>query len=217
MSQKTTESTKERSVKNDAFNVKDLGISKTDKKLSPEGFSLAIRTLLHNWRQGTVSSQSRGQVTGSTRKPWKQKGTGRARVGSVKSPIWRGGGVIFGPQKRTRTLKTPRKLRHAVVRNLLQNVLENNRLLVIDWSLQGDKPNTKQAFEMLKTAKLKNIQTNVFMLPTDLITAASFVNIPSARIVFTDAPNAYVLADAQYWVVFKKDIDAFKTMVAQWT
>lgn len=214
MSQKTTE---DRSLKNQTLGAKDLGITKSDDALSPDAFAQAIRGLLHNWRQGTVGCQSRSQVTGSTKKPWKQKGTGRARVGSVKSPLWRGGGVIFGPQKRTRTLKVTKKLRHAVVRDLLQGVLDNKRLLVLDWSLQGDKPNTKQAMEVIKTAKLEGAQVNVFTPSNDLVTAKSFLNIPSARIVFMDAPNAYVLADAQYWVVFKKDIDAFKTMVAQWT
>ena len=213
--QKMTETS---SAKKTTIEAKDFNfINKEEKRLSPEGFSLAIRTLLHNWRQGTVSSLSRGQVTGSTRKPWKQKGTGRARAGDVKSPIWRGGGTIFGPQKRTRTLKTSKKLRRIVVRDLLQSVLENNRLLVVDWSLEGNKPNTKQAFEVFKKANLVNIQTNVFLTSDDLTTAASFMNIPYARIVFTDSPNAYVLADAQYWIVFKKDIDAFKNMVEQWT
>lgn len=204
--------------KSETFGAKDLGIvAKTEKRLSPEGFALAVRTLLFNWRQGTVSSKSRSQVTGSTKKPWRQKGTGRARAGSVKSPLWRGGGIIFGPQKRTRTLHTSRKLRRAVVRDLLQTMLEDKRLMVVDWALEGDKPSTKQAFKMLKESKLAGVQINVFVAPTDLKVAASFVNIPSARVVFTDSPNAYVLADAQYWVVFKKDVDAFKTMVAQWT
>lgn len=214
MSQKTTE---DRSLKSQTLGAKDFGITKSDTALSPDAFAQAIRGLLHNWRQGTVGCQTRSQVTGSTKKPWKQKGTGRARAGSVKSPLWRGGGVIFGPQKRTRTLKVTKKLRHAVLRDLLQGALDNNRLLVLDWSLKSDKPNTKQAMEVIKTAKLEGSQVNVFVQANDLVTAKSFLNIPSARIVFTDAPNAYVLADAQYWVVFKKDIDAFKTMVAQWT
>ena len=210
MSQKTT-------IKNQTLNAKDFGIVKSDTKLPPEGFAQAVRALLHNWRQGTVGCKTRSQVVGSTKKPWRQKGTGSARVGSVKSPLWRGGGVIFGPQKRVRTLKISRKLRHAVVRDLLQDVLDSKRLLVIDWSIQGNIPNTKQAFEMIKTAKLENTQINVFMPSDDLTTAKSFLNITSARIVFTDSPNAYVLSDAKYWVVFKKDVDAFKTMVAQWT
>lgn len=214
MSQKITE---ERSLKNKALDAKELGIVQSDTKLAPEGFAQVIRGLLHNWRQGTVSCKNRSQVTGSTRKPWRQKGTGRARVGSVKSPLWRGGGIIFGPQKRTRTLKVSKNLRRAVVRDLLQEMLDNKRLLVLDWMLQGNQPNTKQAMEIIKTAKLEGAQVNVFIPADDLMTAKSFLNIPSVRIVFTDAPNAYVLSDAQYWVVFKKDVDAFKTMVAQWT
>ena len=214
MSQKTTE---DRSSKNQTLGVKDLGITRSEESLSPSAFAQAIRGLLHNWRQGTVGCKSRSQVTGSTKKPWRQKGTGRARVGSVKSPLWRGGGIIFGPQKRTRTLKVTKKLRHAVVRDILQGVLDNKRLLVLDWSLKGDKPNTKQAMEVIKTAKLKGELVNIFVPANDLVTAKSFLNIPSARIVFMDAPNAYVLSDAGHWVVFKKDIDAFKTMVAQWT
>lgn len=214
MSQKTTE---DRSSKNQTLGVKDFGITKSEEALSPSAFAQAIRGLLHNWRQGTVGCKTRSQVVGSTRKPWKQKGTGRARVGSVKSPLWRGGGIIFGPQKRTRTLKVTKKLRRTVVRDLLQGVLDNKRLLVLDWSLEGDKPNTKQAMEVIKTAKLTGKQVNIFVSANDLVIAKSFLNIPSARIVFMDAPNAYVLSDAEHWVVFKKDIDAFKTMVAQWT
>lgn len=215
--QKAAEAKKNTSSTDTTVNAKDIGLTLgTEKKLSPKGFSLAVRTLLHNWRQGTVGCQSRSEVTASGKKPWRQKGTGRARAGTVSSPLWRGGGVIFGPQKRVRTLKTSKKLRRAVVRDLLRDVLEQNRLLLVDWALQGDKPNTKQAFEVLKKANLANVQTNVFLCPTDLKTAASFVNISTARVVFIDSPNAYVLADAEYWIVFKKDVDLFKDMVAQW-
>ena len=67
--------------------------------------SIYIRSLLQNWRQGTVACKGRSDVGYSNKKPWKQKGTGRARAGSARSPLWRGGGVIFGPQPRTRVLK----------------------------------------------------------------------------------------------------------------
>jgi ribosomal protein L4 len=70
-----------------------------------------VRALLQNWRQGTVWSRGRSDVSFSNKKPWKQKGTGRARAGSPKSPLWRGGGVIFGPQERSRLLKINRKAR----------------------------------------------------------------------------------------------------------
>ena len=92
--------------------AQDLGFSEDSRKsVAPSTFSIEVRRLLQNWRQGTVACKGRSDVKGSTRKPWKQKGTGRARAGDVKSPIWRGGGVIFGPQKRVKTLKTTKAVR----------------------------------------------------------------------------------------------------------
>lgn len=204
-------------LRKEVANVKDFSLDKKSKKVAPQAFAQVVRALLQNWRQGTVACLTRSQVTGSTRKPWRQKGTGRARVGDVKSPLWRGGGIIFGPQKRVRTLKTSRKLRRVVACDLLQHVIENNRLLFADWNLVDQNPSTKQAASLLKTLSLNGIQTNVFVAPEDLHIAASFMNIPTVRVVLLDAPNVYMLADAQYWVVLKKDSDAFKSMVAQWT
>src|SRR3989338_6099689 len=95
--------------------VADLQLPSFSKEGSaPAGFSIVVRQLLQNWRQGTVACQTLAEVTGSNKKPFKQKGTGRARAGTVKSPLWRGGGVIFGPQPRTRTLKVSKKLRQSV-------------------------------------------------------------------------------------------------------
>ena len=198
--------------------VADLQLPSFSKEGSaPAGFSIVVRQLLQNWRQGTVACQTLAEVTGSNKKPFKQKGTGRARAGTVKSPLWRGGGVIFGPQPRTRTLKVSKKLRQSVARGLFQGILEQERLKIIDWSVQGEKPQTKQAYEVLNNVGLVNKRINVFLSPADHITAASFANISFVRVVYFDAPNAYVLADSQYWVVFKNDIELFKKMVMQWT
>ncbi len=83
--------------------IKDIGVERP-KQNSMVDFSTWVRSLVQSWRQGTVACKGRSDVARSTKKPWKQKGTGRARAGSARSPIWRGGGVIFGPQKRTRIL-----------------------------------------------------------------------------------------------------------------
>src|ERR1700733_5875246 len=74
-------------------------------RATPISFSTWIRVLAKNWQQGTVACQGRSDVAYTNRKPWKQKGTGRARAGSARSPLWKGGGVIFGPQARVRTMK----------------------------------------------------------------------------------------------------------------
>ncbi len=199
--------------------AQDLGIVAVDKEHygSPKNFSVAVRVLLQNWRQGTVACKNRSQVSGSNRKPWKQKGTGRARAGAVTSPIWRGGGIVFGPQARVRSLRVSKKLWKVVALELLHKVLNNQRLLAVDWALETDRPNTKQAYVALKNAGIAGVQINVFLNPQDGKTVASFVNIPNVRVVYMDAPNAYDLSDAQYWVVFKNNMDAFKKMVMQWT
>src|SRR5579863_8752187 len=91
----------------------------TFKKATPASFSTWIRVLAKNWQQGTVACKGRSDVAYTNRKPSKQKGTGRARAGSARSPLWKGGGVIFGPQARVRTLKMARKMKHKVLLTML--------------------------------------------------------------------------------------------------
>ena len=93
--------------------LQDLSLDVSQKKeVTPVGFSTWIRSLRQNWRQGTVGCKGRSDVAHSNKKPWKQKGTGRARAGSPRSPLWRGGGVTFGPQARVRTLAVPAQLKY---------------------------------------------------------------------------------------------------------
>lgn len=216
--QKTAQQdTKQHKMTGDILTPVDLGLQiKADESVAPEAFATVIRELLQNNRQGTVGCKTRAQVSGSNKKPWKQKGTGRARSGARTSPLWRGGGIIFGPQPRVRKLKVSKNLRRAVSREILKNVLAEQRLVVLDWALQGDFPKTKQAFLALREKNLHMSAVNMFLPIDDASTVASFANIPSVRIVYMDAPNAYALADAQYWVVCKKDMDAFKNMIGQW-
>lgn len=199
------------------LSLQDLGLQDSQRKdVSPELFSIEVRRLLQNWRQGTVGCKGRSDVAGSNKKPWKQKGTGRARAGSVTSPLWRGGGVIFGPQKRTSTLKTTKKVRKKVAGTLLWNAIDAGKIVSFDWTLEGNVPKTKQAYVALQKAHLAETQINLFLAPHDLATAASFANIPWVRVIFFDSANAYDLADASHWVVLKKDVGSFKEMVARW-
>ena len=199
-----------------ALSLKDVGLDGVRKAASPHAFSVAVHSLLQNWRQGTVACQGRSQVTGSTKKPWKQKGTGRARAGDVKSPIWRGGGVTFGPQKRTRITKVTKAQKKNVMGTLAVQAVESGKVKMFDWMLNSNLPRTREAFNVLKIVGVAGVQTNVFLDAHDLVTAASFANIPFVRIVFFDSANVYDLSDAAHWVVFKKDIDSFKEMVARW-
>src|SRR5579863_4034958 len=123
-------------------------------KATPASFSTWIRVLAQNWRQGTLACQGRADVSRTNRKPWKQKGTGRARAGSARSPLWKGGGVIFGPQARVCTLKMSKKSRQKVMLTLLANYLEGKNVVCADWSLVGDQPKTADAQKLLNDSGL---------------------------------------------------------------
>jgi large subunit ribosomal protein L4 len=108
----------------------------------------AVRAELNARRQGTHSTKTRGEVSGGGAKPWRQKGTGRARAGSSRSPVWTGGGTVFGPQPRHYTVKVNRKARRAALRAALSVHAERESLAVFDASA-FDAPSTKQAVELL--------------------------------------------------------------------
>jgi len=83
-------------------------------------------------RSGTASTKTRGEVAGSNRKPWRQKGTGRARVGTIRSPIWRGGGTVFGPRPRSYAYTLPKKVRRAALKMALSSKLANGQLVILE-------------------------------------------------------------------------------------
>jgi len=109
----------------------------------------SVRAELAARRQGTASTKTRGEVRGGGAKPWRQKGTGRARAGSSRSPIWTGGGVVFGPSPRRYTFKVNRKERRAALRSALSVHAERSTIAVLDPS-GFDTPSTKQAAELLR-------------------------------------------------------------------
>ncbi len=108
----------------------------------------ALLMQLANARQGTHDTKTRGEVRGGGRKPWRQKGTGRARQGSIRSPLWPGGGVVFGPHPRKYTQRMPRKMRRLAVRSALSAKVRDGRLTVIT-GLDGIEPKTKAMISLL--------------------------------------------------------------------
>lgn len=181
-----------------------------------EGLALYIRSLFQNWRQGTVACKGRSDVAFSNRKPWKQKGTGRARAGSIRSPLWRKGGVTFGPQPRVRTLTTPKQVKRSVMGGLFWNNLEAGKILSLDWMVEGDRPKTALAHAAFKNARLHDKKVVFFVSGHDYETLTAFANIPYVRMIPFDQPNAYVLAQGDCWAYLKKDSDLFKEMVNAW-
>ncbi len=183
---------------------------------SPSAVSLWVRSLLQNWRQGTVATKDRSEVARSGKKPWKQKGTGRARAGTARSPLWRGGGVIFGPKARVKKLKVTKQVKNQVLRYLAHTFLTNDNVLTFDWKIAGDKPSTAQAAQFLKQASLHNKKLVLFVPMDDFVTYASFSNIPQVKVLFFDQGNAFDLMNTDHWIVLNKDVDSFKEMVSRW-
>jgi len=186
------------------------------KEMSPKTFACAIRAQLQNWRQGTVGCKSRGEVSFANRKPWRQKGTGRARVSSLRSPLWRKGGVIFGPQARVRTLSLNAQQRQHVFNNLFFSMLDKKAIHCLDFAHKGEKPSTKLASETLQKMGLNDKKVVLFVPFNDELTYASFRNLPNVNVLLFDEPNMYHLSNSDCWVFLKKDTDAFEGMVVQW-
>ena len=193
-----------------------LGTMPDRKNLSPRTYACAIRALIQNWRQGTASCKSRGEVAFSNKKPWRQKGTGRARVSSLRSPLWRKGGIIFGPQPRVREIGLHASQKRLVFNNILFSMLDKKAVACIDFELTTNKPSTKLVREMLSNVGFDNKKIILFLGLGDELTAASFRNIPNVGIVTFDQPNAYQLSDGDCWVFLKKDLESFNRMVTQW-
>lgn len=180
-------------------------------------FSQAIRVLRQNWRQGTVGCKSRGELAFSNRKPWKQKGTGRARVSSIRSPLWRKGGVIFGPQARTRVLFIGKEQKKVVLRDLVNEAILSGRVACLDFDFELNKPSSRLAAQVLKSAEMHNKKIVLFASLYDFTVRASFGNIHNVSIASFDAANAFAFSYASQLVFMKKDVELFKKMVELWS
>ena len=153
-------------------------------------------------RQGTHSTKRRGEVRGGGRKPYKQKGTGRARQGSTRAPQFAGGGIVHGPKPRDYSERTPKKMKAAALRGALSDRARNDRLHVVEGLVTGDKPSTKAALASL--ASLTDRARYLVVLErSDSLTWLSLRNAPQVHIVAVDQLNTYdVLASDD--VVFTK-------------
>ncbi len=133
-----------------------------------------------NRRQGTAKTKERGEIAGSNKKPWKQKHTGRARAGSVKSPIWRGGGTIFGPKPRDYSYAAPKKQRRLALRSALLAKLQDGEVYVVD-GFPTDSPSTKQAAALLAAAGVEGGAT-VVSKEVDVVMMKSLRNLPKVDV-----------------------------------
>jgi large subunit ribosomal protein L4 len=153
-----------------------------------------------NQRQGTAATKTRADVRGGGRKPWRQKGTGRARVGSTRSPLWRKGGTVFGPQPRDYSYELPKKARRNALRSVLSQKLSANQILVLrEFDLK--EPKTKEAAALLKAFKLDSALLVDSHENTNLFLAVR--NLPGVKAIDVRTLNVYDVLNYQ-WLVFSQ-------------
>ena len=137
----------------------ELNSSVFDGNVNTAVIYQAVNAYRANQRKGLASTKTRGEVSGGGRKPWKQKGTGRARVGSIRSPLWRHGGVIFGPHPRDFYYKLPNKIKLLALKSSLNAKVKESNFIVLD-SLKLEKPKTKEANKIFSNLKVVSQKDN---------------------------------------------------------
>ena len=153
----------------------------------------AVVNFLANQRQGTQSTKTRSEVSGGGKKPWRQKGTGRARQGTIRAPQWAGGGTVFGPHPRSYAFRVNNKEVKLAMRSALSAKLADGELFVVD-AFNFEKPSTKAAAAALKALGLER-RTTLVIDDEDVNTYLSFRNIPTVNILPVSAANTYELID----------------------
>jgi large subunit ribosomal protein L4 len=165
----------------------------------------AVRSHQTNRRQGTRSSKGRSEVKASGRKPWRQKGLGRARSGTAASPIWVGGGIAHGPKPYDYEWRLPKKTRRLAVRAALSMKVRDGSLRIVE-SLGVSEPKTKRAVELMKSLGIADKKC-LFVLPAkmdDLVRATN--NLPGAKTALARDLNAYDVLDADTVVIDKEAV-----------
>jgi len=144
-----------------------------------------------NQRKGTHDTKTRGEVAGGGRKPWRQKGTGRARHGSIRSPLWRKGGTVFGPHPRDYSYSVPKKVRRVALKSALSDKVNENNLIVVD-SLTFAAPKTKDMVKVLDNLKVEG-KALIVTASHDEVVEKSARNIPGVSVMTAPSLNALSL------------------------
>jgi large subunit ribosomal protein L4 len=165
-------------------------------------------------RQGTHKVKTRGEVAGGGKKPYKQKGTGRARQGSIRAPQFAGGGVVHGPVPRDYSQRTPKKMKAAALRGALSDRARDGRLHVVESFIAGDKPSTKAAVATLRKAT-GSTKVLVVLSNTDELNWISLRNEPTVHLIEAGQLNTYDVLVADDVVFTKEALDEFLGVPAE--
>jgi large subunit ribosomal protein L4 len=190
-----------KNLKNEEVGEVELSDKVFDAPLNKALIYEAVKGYLANQRAGTSATKTRGDVSGSGKKLWKQKGTGRARIASLRSPLWKGGGNVHGPQPRDWSYELPKKMRRGAIRSVLSERLREGGLIVVeDFELQSHK--TKDFVETLSTFGFDKHILIVAALNANL--ALSSRNLPNVTLISPNGVNVYELLTHEH-IAFTKD------------
>jgi large subunit ribosomal protein L4 len=200
--------------------VSAQGKKVSERQLAPEVFEAKVSVpLMHQVvvagaaavRRGTHKAKTRGDVSGGGRKPWRQKGTGRARQGSTRAPQWTGGGVVHGPQPRDHSMRVNKKMKKGALRSALTDAVQSNKLVAID-DFGLAEPKTKQAAQLLERldANAGKILVVVPAPTRDGAVEKSFRNIEGVRVSYAGALGVYEVLAADKIVVTNGTLDVLE-------
>jgi len=184
-------------------------------ELKPEVFAIEpseavvhqyIVNYLARQRQGNASTKTRKDVRGGGRKPWRQKGTGRARSGTIRSPLWKGGGTVFGPSPRNYGSVFPRKMKRLALRSIFSDMALKERIKVID-QIKFDEIRTKTAVTLLSNLELQNKKCLLLDEGVNLNLAMSLRNIQKIKYCRASLANGYDILNADYLLFTKVGLE----------
>ncbi len=170
-----------------------------------------VVALLANRRQGTKAAKTRAEVRGGGRKPWRQKGTGRARAGTIRSPIWKGGGVVFAPKPRDYSKKINRKVRALAMKSVFSAKAQEEELRILD-QLVMEAPKTKEIIAFLKTVDIN--KALIVLAENDLHVMRSTNNIPGVTTTTVNELNVYDMLKYDYLVMTRAALEKIEEVYA---
>ncbi len=164
----------------------------------------AVRRQLAGRRRGTAATKERSLISGGGRKPWRQKGTGRARAGASRSPLWRGGGTVFGPQPRDYSFSLPRKVRQAALRSVLSQKFRESKMVVLD-KLEVEDGKTRQFCDALKGLEIRDALIVIDESAKGIERSAR--NVPRVQVTPCEGLNVHDLLRHDYVVFLRSSLE----------
>lgn len=182
-------------------------------KVNTAAMHQVVVNYLANRRRGTHSTKSRGEVRGGGKKPWRQKGTGRARVGSIRSPLWRGGAITFGPKPRDYSFSVPRKLKRVALKSAFSSKVQEDKFIILD-ELRFAAPKTKEMVNILKALNNQDVKTLVVIADKDDNVTKSIRNIEGVKVINTQNLNVYDIVNHEKLLITRDAVAKVEEVLA---